>query len=47
MHHIINRHTLKLSYSCRANMSNIIAGHNANILRANIGVEHEETTATY
>ena len=30
---IINRHTLKLSYSCMPNMKTIIAGHNAKILR--------------
>ena len=41
---IINRHTLKLSYSCTANMKNIIAGHNAKILTQNrSAAENEET----
>ena len=44
LHHIINRHTLKLSYSCTANMNNIIAGHNAKILRTNRGNEEAPTT---
>ena len=30
---IINRHTLKLSYSCTPNMKTIISGHNAKILK--------------
>ena len=46
LHKIINRHTLKLSYSCTANMSNIIAGHNAKVLRANRRNGNEEEAAT-
>ena len=44
MHHIINRQTLKLSYSCTANMSNIIAGHNAKILTKNRRGANKEAT---
>ena len=42
MEKIINRHTLKLSYSCMPNMKTIIAGHNAKILRKTGGNKEEE-----
>ena len=32
-HHLFNRNTVKLSYSCTTNMKNIISGHSKGILR--------------
>ena len=34
LHKIINRHTIKISYSCTENMAQIIKTHNAKILRS-------------
>ena len=35
LHKILNRHKVKLSYSCTPNMQSIINSHNSNILRKN------------
>ena len=43
---IFNRNTIKLSYSCMANVKQIIDGHNKNILKKAVQPQQDTTTKT-